>query len=122
MQKPLAEFLLALIGLKIVGKDITPTVVTGLDALSRNGDLESLRRFIADATQLLTLPPESQQWLLMDALLTDLGTGHGIESKKYVAKQAQVQAQREQAAQLRANEAAATAGGQAAATQGAQPQ
>jgi len=116
LQRPLGRFLLKMVGLKIEGKDLIPTVVTGLDALSRNGDLDALRRFLDDVVKVGALPPEVTRRLKLDAIFLDLGTGHGVEAIKYIRGDAEVQ---QEIAQERAGnvaEATATAAGQAAAT------
>lgn len=113
LQKPLAYFLLRIKKIKVGPLDAVPTVVTGLDALSRSGDLAALRAFMQDAVTLLSLPVEAQEWLKMDGLLVDLGNGHGIKATKYVAKFAEVMQQRQQRQAAAIAEANAIAQGQA---------
>lgn len=118
LQKPLALFLLALAGLAIKGKSIVPVIVTGLDALSRNGDLENLKNFLNDLGKLGLLPDPLLRRLKLDAIITDLGTGWGVQAGKYVKSSDEVA---QDDAQAGAQEAA-TAGGVARAEAAAQPQ
>lgn len=92
LQRPMGFFLLALNGQAntVDGKRIELTVVTGLDALSRNGDLENLQGWLADVAQLAAAPPLALERLRMDVLLQDLATPRGIDAKKYVKSQDEV--------------------------------
>lgn len=91
IQLPLGVWLIKLTGLTFTKTEAQPTVVTGLDALSRNGDLAAIRAFLADLTQLLALPDAVLIRLKLDDLITDLGTGHGVVGSKYVEKAAAVE-------------------------------
>lgn len=52
LQLPIARQLLVRIDFKLAGDLVEPIIVTGLDALSRSGDLESYRLFVRDLTEL----------------------------------------------------------------------
>ena len=116
VQKPLAYFLLDTIGLKIKGKSFTPVIITGLDALSRNGDLENLKLFLQDVGALGQFPPEVLARLKVDEIVRDLGTGRGIDAKKYVKSASEVSSDRAE----EAGREVATAGGVAQAEAAAQ--
>ena len=122
LQTPIAIWLLDAIDLKIDGKAINLSIVTGLDALSRSGDLDALRQAMVDINTVNTLPPQAQDWLNLGAIYSTIMNGHGLPSGKYV-KDAQTVAQEQQARaaaeqQQQINAASAQAGAQAAANQG----
>lgn len=122
LQTPIAIWLLEEIDLKIDGKAINLSIVTGLDALSRSGDLDALRQAMVDINTVNTLPPQAQDWLNLGAIYSTIMNGHGLPSGKYV-KDAQTVAQEQQARaaaeqQQQINAASAQAGAQAVANQG----
>ena len=122
LQTPIAMWLLDEIDLKVDGKSINLSIVTGLDALSRSGDLEALRQAMVDINTVNTLPPQAQDWLNLGAIYSTIMNGHGLPSGKYV-KDAQTVAQEQQARaaaeqQQQINAASAQAGAQAVANQG----
>lgn len=75
-----------------VFKDTTikPVIVTGLDALSRNGDLENVRLFLADVTTVTALPDEVSQYLKLEPIFQALAAGRGLPSSTYVRTQEEV--------------------------------
>ena len=122
LQTPIAIWLLEEIDLKIDGKAINLSIVTGLDALSRSGDLDALRQAMVDINTVNALPPQAQDWLNLGAIYSTIMNGHGLPSGKYV-KDAQTVAQEQQARaaaeqQQQINAASAQAGAQAVANQG----
>lgn len=104
VQEPLAHFLLKLVDVQFKPKDIELTVVTGLDALSRSGDLANMREWLGSLAQAGTLPPEVAKRLKWDLVAQDLATPLGIVAGKYtytdaeLNEQADAQAKREAAA------------------------
>lgn len=64
---------------------VNPIIVTGFEALGRNHATNKLRAFLQDASQLLG-PQILQQWIKADAILKQLGTGHGIEALTDIIK------------------------------------
>jgi len=115
VQLPLGVWLIGMTGVKFTKTEAQPTVVTGLDALSRNGDLSNLRGFMEDVVRLGALPPEVLTWLKLDVLFTDLGTGHGVTAGKYVETAKNVAAKQQQQQQAAVSENIATEAGKAAA-------
>lgn len=113
MQLPLAAWLLRNVNLVVKGTKLKLSIITGLDALSRSGDLDSLRAALADLAQLgqiKSVVPELNRRAVVSAVLA----GHGIPAAKYLLTEDQV-AQEQQAAQQQAINAqtaaeAATAG------------
>lgn len=64
--------------------DAKPVITTGLDALSRGGDLERLRAFFADLVALADVPEEVARRINYDAIISELGANHGVEYKKFL--------------------------------------
>jgi Bacteriophage head to tail connecting protein len=110
VQKPLGLFLLAINKLRIRGKDIELTVVTGLDALSRHGDLENLKGWLSDIVTLQAAGPEQLAPLNLTEIYRDLASPRGIDATKYLKTQEQQKADRDEAT---AREVAATQATQA---------
>lgn len=113
-QKPLAKILLDRIDFKL-SKDIEPVIVTGLDSLSRNSELESVTRVIQAVAQLGGLPPEILETLKLDSIINTIASAEGIEPKTFVHTQQEIQASRQARQQqeqqaMQAQEAAKTAG------------
>lgn len=92
IQGPLATWLLKKAKVNIKGTAIKPTVITGLDALSRNGDLERMRSFLTDVSALDSLQPPTQAILNRDNIVSDMAAGNGVEKGRYVLSPEQQQA------------------------------
>jgi hypothetical protein len=101
-QLPLAFWLVKMSGVNLNGTGIEPTIITGLDALSRNGDLENMKLCLQDLAGVSTLPPAMIRVLKMDNISTDIFSARGIDSTRYVKTQQEQQADdaREQQAAL----------------------
>lgn len=108
-QIPMAHWLLAKIDFEVRGQQIEISIVTGLDALSRSGDLENLQLFIQDVTAFGTIPPEVRALMKGDNIIAAFAAGRRIKSSDYVltpAEQQQAAQQQQQAAmQAQAQEA-----------------
>lgn len=123
LQKPLGLWLLKLVKVVVNEREVTPSVVTGLDALSRNGEVEALGRFLDKVMKVAAMPPEVLEWLNLDAIFTDLGNGEGVKAANYVKTSKQVEDARAQRRAAEVAQATATAAGEAAAqNQGAPAQ
>lgn len=117
LQRGVAGWLLLRAGFEVAKTKIKVQIVTGLDALSRNGDLAALRQAIQDFGLLESIgQTQVGKELNLRAIATAILIGNGLSTKKYLATQEQKQA--EQAAQ--AEQMAREAGTQAAAQQMAQ--
>lgn len=121
-QSPLARWLLAAVRVDI-GEDLEITVVTGLDALSRSGDLDELKLWLGDLALLNSLPPAAQAELRMGAVATALATPRRIDVTPFLKTEDEKAAERQQAmeqqAALMAAEAGATAASRPPPTEGA---
>jgi hypothetical protein len=105
---PLARWLLKEID--VPAKDFDPTIVTGLDALSRGGDLDEIKLWLADVAALNNLPPPALQELNLGALYKALAIPRRIKVDAYLKSPEQKQAEMQQAQQLQAQQAATQAG------------
>jgi hypothetical protein len=112
VQLPLARYLLRRIKLEFKGDAIKPTIVTGLDALSRNGDLEALKAYINDVVTITSMPPEVLRYLPLETILADLATGRGLDGKRYANTPEQAKAAQMQEDQRQVGVETATAAGQ----------
>lgn len=111
IQKPLAKWLLALAGVSLDNTDFTLTIVTGLEALSRNGDLDNLRLALQDAAGAATLPPQLLAELSLKRLLMFIADGRGIDFRPFFKTDQEKQSDQEaQAAQIAQQAAAQSVG------------
>lgn len=76
LQVPEAKRILQRVGDEL--KEIDVIVLTGLEALSRESELDRWRGFFADLKVLAEVPENILQKLDVDGLITVLGTGHGV--------------------------------------------
>lgn len=84
VQLPMAFWTLKEVDRDILGSDIEPTVLTGLDALSRSGDRDKLMAFGQGLAGLLNLPPQALDRLRLSAWMDDLASAEGLDRNKYV--------------------------------------
>ncbi len=100
IQLPLAYWLMDQLKLSMSGSGFTPTIVTGLDALSRQGDLEDLKMFVADLGLLATVPEDLRARMKLDEITTAFGAGRRIAADRFLKSEDEVAAeQQEQQAQ-----------------------
>lgn len=91
LQLPIAYWLMKNVDSGVFkGSDFEPVIVTGLDALSRNGDLENMQLFLGDVAQITSMPPEVQQYLKLDSIFSALAAGRGLRSSDFINKQSEV--------------------------------
>jgi hypothetical protein len=116
-QLPIAFWLIKMAGVDLGGTQIEPTVITGLDALSRNSDLEALKLCLQDLAIIGGMSPQTQFVLKMDAIAQAIFAGRGVNADAYVktpeeqAKDLANQQQMQLAQQVARPVAAAVAGG-----------
>lgn len=122
-QSPLANWLLKEIGAASQA-DFEVTVVTGLDALSRAGDLDELKLWLADLAAVSNLPPMVQGELNMSEIAKALAAPRRLNIQTYLKtaeQKAQEQAaMEEQQARMMAAQAGANIAEGAAQNQGVQ--
>ena len=83
-QLPMAHWLIKIAGVDLGGTAIEPTIVTGLDALSRNSDLEALKLCLQDLAIIGGMSPQTQFVLKMDAIAAAVFAGRGVDASAYV--------------------------------------
>lgn len=110
MQGPIARWAIRRAQISIKGTKIQPTIITGLDALSRSADLERLMGFLSDVSQLAGLPPEIRDRLEEGPIMAEMAAGRGVDRSKFLASEDKVQARRQQRADELAAQQATEAG------------
>jgi hypothetical protein len=118
-QKPVAHWCLRDIGMDIRGTDIKVTVITGLEALSRNAKLEKLRAALADLAEFEQLPEGLKARMNWSAVAKFVGQGRGVDLGPFLKTEEQVREEQEQAMSDQATTAAGVAAGEQAAIAGA---
>lgn len=112
LQLPIARWLFKSIDLNLGSTDIKVTILTGLDALSRSGDLENLRQAMSDMANMAALPENMQARMKWSPITAYIGQGRGVDLKPFFMDDEEfAQAQAQQAAQ-RVGESTATATGE----------
>lgn len=101
-----------------LGKDsgFTPTIITGLAALSRSGDRDNIVMFFQDLTVLNNIPQEARQRLKLSAIMQALASARGVASSTFVMTEDEFAQYQQQQMQMQAQAQIA------AQQQGAQPQ
>lgn len=117
----LVNWMLAIKAIKVNGKTIELEIITGLDALSRAGDLEALKACLTDMALLAQLPPMLLQRLKLDAVSMEIANGHGIDFEDFLMTEDEFKAMMAEAVQQNATNAGAVAGAEAQAEASAQP-
>ncbi len=91
IQQPLALWLIRKAKVNIKGTQIKPVVITGLDAISRNGDLERMRAFLGDTAQLDNIQPQTRAKLNENNIISDMAAGNGVDKGRYILSEDQQQ-------------------------------
>lgn len=119
-QKPMALWCLADVDMDILGTDLKVTVITGLEALTRNAQLEKLRAALGDLSLFEQLPDGLKIRLKWRVLAEFIGQGRGVNLVPFLKDDAQVRAEQEQAMKDQAATAAGVSAGEAAGQQAAE--
>lgn len=121
MQLPMARWLLRAVSMDLKNTKLKLSIVTGLDALSRSGDLDNLRAALQDVGLLANLQ-QLVPSLKVSEIISTIFVGHGLPAAKYVkdeqTMQAEAQAAQAAQAQTNMNEQAVSAGVEAGVNQG----
>lgn len=115
MQKPICLWLLKRIKLMFKDTELTPVIVTGLDALSRSGDLENMKMFLADLAAVAGLPPALQNLLKLRAVANLFAAARGIKVNSILKTDDELAAEQRAAQQQQLTAEAQSAGIQNAA-------
>lgn len=111
MQEPTANWMLENADLPIAGSDLSVVIVTGLDALSRNGDLENLKLGITTLGGLVNVPDPLIARIKWQDLSDFVGQAVGVDLKRFIMTDAEFS----QVQQAMAAQQAAAAGAEAGA-------
>lgn len=115
VQAPLARWLLKEVGSDLSNSGFEVSVVTGLDALSRNADLEAFSLALDYLAKIATLPPAVQQRLRFEDIVAFVGNGVGLDLASMLKGDDEVESELAAGAERRVAEETALAAGQAAA-------
>lgn len=110
-QLAVARWLIGAVKINLKNTKLKLRIITGLDALSRNGDLAALRAALADIVGLQNLGPAAGE-LNLGAVIKAIFMGHGVRPGDYLKTAEQKQAEQEQAMQQQAQASGLEAGAQ----------
>lgn len=96
MQVPVAAWLMAEAGNKIGGMDIKPTIITGLDALSRSGDRDMLALFLQDCALVDQMGPELQARLKIAPIFAAFAAARGVATGTFLKSEDEVMQERQE--------------------------
>lgn len=119
LQLAVARWLMVSTKINISNTDFDLRIVTGLDALSRNGDLAALRGALADIASLAQLQGPALSSLKMDVIIRAIFMGWGVRPNQFIKTTQEMQQDQQQAEQAQARMAATDA---VAKQQGTAPQ
>lgn len=122
IQMPMALWLMDMIGLTMNGSGFTPTVVTGLDALSRSGDLEELKALFGDLAMLGSLPEPLLARLKLDEVMKAFASARRVSVDAFFKSEAQMQQEMQAQRQQQVEDQAAMGAVDVATKQAVQPQ
>jgi hypothetical protein len=91
-----------------LGKEFVPQIITGMESLSRNGDLENMQLFIADLANTANIPERFQRRLDESKFISTIGALRNVEYESFLKSDEQVEqedqlAMQQQAALLQAD-------------------
>jgi len=87
-------------------KDIDPTIITGMESLSRTSELDDMMMFFRDLAMLADLPEPIQIRLDYGDVISKLGSARRVEYKDFLLDENTVKANQEQTAEREARMAA----------------
>jgi len=96
--------------INIAFKDVEPSIITGLESLSRSSDTDRWRYFFQDMIALADVPEEVRIRTDFGNLIAILGAGHGVDYKKVLKDEDAVEEERARIAEANAAAAGAEAG------------
>jgi hypothetical protein len=100
------QYRVAVLMLKRVGLDtgdgqtLAPHIITGLDSLSRAGDLDNLRMFIADLSLLENVPDELRGAIDPAKFIGFIGVRRGVDYEQFIKSSEQMQQEQAQQMQM----------------------
>lgn len=82
---------------KLPKGSITPTIITGVEALGRGNDLQKLREFVQDMSALASVNPQAAELININDLITRIATSHGIDTEGLIKDEEQLAQEQQQA-------------------------
>lgn len=114
-QEPVARLTFARIDFKLYNeKIISFRIITGMDSLSRQGDLDNLQMFLGDLAMTEGIPEDFRVWISVPRFMQVVGTARGVDYTKFLKTQAERDAEIAQQQQLVTQQQQAQAQAQAA--------
>ena len=100
-QVPLVNLLMKQLGIKgeipkLPKGSVSPTIITGVEALGRGNDLVKLREFVADIAGLAQINPEATKLINVSDLINRIATSHGIDTEGLLKDEEQIAAEMQQ--------------------------
>ena len=97
-----ASIILDQIKFEGIGNGIQPKVVTGMDSLSRTGELDNIRMFLTDLAMLNGVPEDVRAAMNIPAFMQVIGTNRQVDYKSFTKTAQQMQQERQQQMQEQA--------------------
>ena len=97
-QLPMTYILLKDVDFSIEGQkdDIEPIIITGLESLSRNSEVDKLRLFLQDMAMITQMPETVQRYLKIPQVMAIFGTARSVDYAEFTKTTEEVQAELEQ--------------------------
>ena len=114
-QVPTANILLNQIEFDGSQFKIKPKIITGMDSLSRQGEMDNLRQWVADLAMLEAVPEEVRRGINPLKFMAYIGTARSVDYNKFLYTDAELQQKQEQEQAALAQQEQAKAGAQASA-------
>jgi len=92
-QQPTANIVLDQIKFDGLQAGIKPKIITGMDSLSRAGELDNLRMFMADLGMLNTVPEDVRAAMKMPDFMRVIGTNRQVDYKQFTKTNEEMQAE-----------------------------
>lgn len=121
-QSPVAHWLLDRVDTKVKGTDLKVVVITGLDAISRNGELENFRQAVGDLAAFATIPPIVLARFKFDEVAKFVGARRGVDFSTFLKTDDEMAQEQANAAAMQAQAAGQEAGAVAAGEQAGNPE
>lgn len=87
-QEPVARVVFARIDFKLYNeKIISFRIITGMDSLSRQGDLDNLQMFMSDLAMTENIPEDFRVWISVPRFMQVIGTARGVDYTKFLKTQ-----------------------------------
>ena len=117
-QVPTANILLKQIGWTGAQYNIKPKIITGMDSLSRQGEMDNLRMFVSDLTMLEAVPEDIRGGIDPLKFMAFIGTARQVDYNKFLRTQEEMQARQQAEQDAAAKQEAMKAQGTVAAAAG----